>query len=410
VIVALALSGLIGFAALATEAAKWYTTERHMQGAADSAAATAAAALAAGEPSSALTSEAKSVAAVYGFADGSNGTSVTVNYPPKSGSYQSSPAVEVIISQPQPALLTALFTPAGPTISTRAVALAVTGKTGQACVVALDSNDETSVSVSGTAALSFQGCSLYINSPAANALDMSGGGSINAANAYLVGNMTGSGLTVGGSIYTGVDPLIDPYASAAVPEYSGCDQRNYDLTGQHSDTISAGSSGSYVFCGGISLQGGSSLTLGPGTYILDGGELGISGNATLNATQGTTIVLTSSSGAQNCATVAISSDAIVNLTAPSSGALSGIAMFQDRICDDHNANNSVTGGVTQKIVGAIYFPGEPVFYSGGSATGGASCTQLVAWRITFSGNSTFRSSCTGVGTPSASLSGSQLVE
>ena len=33
-----------------------------------------------------------------------NGTAVTVNYPPRSGDYQSSPAIEVLISQPQPAL------------------------------------------------------------------------------------------------------------------------------------------------------------------------------------------------------------------------------------------------------------------------------------------------------------------
>ena len=63
VVLALSLSGVLGFAGLGTEAASWYFTKRAMQGAADAAASTAAAALAAGAKStSTLTSEAKSIA------------------------------------------------------------------------------------------------------------------------------------------------------------------------------------------------------------------------------------------------------------------------------------------------------------------------------------------------------------
>ena len=99
---AISLSGIIGFAGLGTEAANWYLIKRAMQGAADAAASTAAAALAAGpNRRPILTSEAKSIASSYNFADGLNGTTVTVNYPPTSGDYQSNPAIEVMISQPQ---------------------------------------------------------------------------------------------------------------------------------------------------------------------------------------------------------------------------------------------------------------------------------------------------------------------
>ena len=46
VIIALSLSAIVGFAGLGTETASWYFIKRSMQGAADSAAATAAAELA----------------------------------------------------------------------------------------------------------------------------------------------------------------------------------------------------------------------------------------------------------------------------------------------------------------------------------------------------------------------------
>jgi len=109
---------------LGTEAANWYLTRRTMQGAADTAASAAATALAAGTTNPAvLASEAKSIAAYYNFVGGSNGTTVTVNYPPKSGTHQTNAAVEAEISKQETPLLSSLFLRQGPTISVRAVAL-----------------------------------------------------------------------------------------------------------------------------------------------------------------------------------------------------------------------------------------------------------------------------------------------
>jgi Flp pilus assembly protein TadG len=410
VALALSLSALAGLAGLGTEAANWYTVKRTMQGAADTAASSAASALAAGEPSSTFAPDAKSITAGYNFVDGSNGTKVTVNYPPKSGSFQSGPAIEVIISQHQKALLSALFMSTGPTITTRAVALANVSKTGEACVVALDSNNETSMTASGSTALSFPGCSLYDNSPSSAALTFNGGATIDASIGYFVGNVSGGGLTTHNGTYTGVDPLIDPYLTAAVPDYSGCDSTNLKVTGGKTKTLAVGASGTYVFCKGIALTGNSTLILGAGTFIIDQGLLDIAGGSTLTATSGTTIILTSSNPAQPCATTKLAGGANVSITAPTSGALSGIAMYQDRACVAYSSVNQLTGGATQNIVGAIYFPVQAVSYSGGSPTGGPQCTQLVAWTIAFVGGSTFNNNCTGTGTRSTSLTGGRLVE
>src|SRR4051812_22788523 len=174
---ALTLPIIIGFAGLGTEVADWYLTKRTMQGAADAAAATAAASLAAGTTAaSTLRTDARSIAALSNFVDGSNNTTVTVNYPPASGSYQGrSDAVEVSISRQEPTLLSSLFLSHGPTTSTRAVALANYTVTGEACVVALDTTNETSTTSSGTTNLQFAACSLYINSPNSAALNMNGG-------------------------------------------------------------------------------------------------------------------------------------------------------------------------------------------------------------------------------------------
>ena len=410
ILTALSLTGMLGCAGLATEVGLWYVKKSSMQGAADSAAFSAAIALAAGENSSLFQTEAQSVAGTYGFVNGSGGTTVTVNNPPASGPNTSqSSAIEVIISQPQNLMIAQLFLSIGPTIQARAVAVA--GASGNGCVFALDTANVTDDGVSGGAKLNLNNCSLYINSSSTQALQMSGGASINAISAFITGNYSTSGgasLNTTKGTFTGVAPISDPYAGVSIPSYSGCNQTNFSLSGGASLTLSAGSSGIYVFCNGLNLSGGASLTLNPGIYVINSGSFNLSGGTTFNATGGVTIVLTSSTGS-NYATTNISGGANVNVTAPTSGPTAGLAFFQDRNAPS-SGTDSFSGGATQNITGAIYFPHQAVNYSGGTATGGSDCTQLIAYTMTFSGGTTFNNNCAGVGTAAIGGGNSKIVE
>ena len=177
VTVALALSALVGFAALGTEVAGWYVTKRTMQGAADSAAYSAALAKAAGAPTADYLSEAKSITGGYGYVDGSSGVTITVNSPPASGNHTSdTSAVEVIITRSQPLVLASLFLHASPTLQTRAVA--APGASG--CVLALDQGAVTDVTDNGNTVLNLNHCNIYVNSPANSALKLVGGATIKA--------------------------------------------------------------------------------------------------------------------------------------------------------------------------------------------------------------------------------------
>lgn len=324
----------------------------------------------------------------------------------------------MVISKQETPLLSSLFLRHGPTISARAVGLANASLTGEACVVALDQNNETSMTTSGSVSMQFPGCSLYVNSPNSSALNMNGGATIHPNIAYIAGGYSGGGLTTENGTYLGVDPLLDPYRTVTVPAYSGCNSNNYKLVAGKTDSRTVGSSGVYVFCKGLELEGNSTLTLGPGTFIITGtphnqAQLKIASNATLNASNGTTIILTYTDSTDTCGTMAtanIAGGAKINLVAPTAGSLAGIALYQDRVCKNHTLSNQVAGGTTQSIKGAIYFPQQPVDFAGGSATGGAQCTHLVAWTIRFVGNSTFQNNCADAGTRKLSLSGGRLVE
>ena len=108
-------------------------------------------------------------------------------------------------------------------------------------------------------------------------------------------------------------------------------------------------------------------------------------------------------GNSNPGAPTITGNPTINMVAPTSGANSGIAFFQQRTTCNGNGNGNtcnanLAGGTSQNINGAIYFPNNAISYSGGSSTSGYQCTQLIADTITFTGGATFGSNCQSSGT------------
>lgn len=392
VLVGLSIIALAGFAGLATEVGTWYTAKRGMQGAADAAAFGAAVAVAAGN--TVYSSEAKSIAASYGYTDQVSGTTVSVNSPPTLGNYTGNPnAIEVIVQRPEQRMFSALFSSTSVVIKARAVAVAAVG--GPACVLALNTGIAADVFTNGTTQVNLTGCALAVNSNSGSALNIVGGAIIDAQNASIVGGVTGNGTlnTTDGTV-TGANPTPDPYQDVQMPSYSGCNQSSYNPAPHSTQSIDA-SGGTYVFCNGASIGAGATVNLSNGTYIIDRGTLSIDSQSTLNVSNAT-IILTSSTGS-NYATVSVAGGATVNVTAPSTGPTAGLAFFQDRNAPA-DGTNSFTGGATQNITGAIYMPNQEVSFAGGTQTGGTACTQIVADEVDFKGNANLNSDCTGVGT------------
>ena len=411
VVLAISLPTVIGMAALGTEAATWYMAKRTMQGAADAAAYTAATAKAAGASTSWITTEAKTITASYGLVDGQNGVTVRVNTPPSQGSNTSNTnAVEVIVQETLQPLLSALIVSTGPTVRGRSVAVA--NESGNGCILALDKGDVVDVTDSGNTTINMTSCSIFINSDdPSGALTISGGATINAKAAYIVGGTSissNSHLNTTSGINTGIQPLNDPYMNVAVPSFTGCDQNNFGLSGHASQHLSASGSTPYVFCNGLDLEGTSTLTLDAGTYIIDRGTFKMAGGTTLNATAGATIVLTSSTGS-SYATANIQNNAYLSITAPTTGSLSGMAIMEDRSAPS-GGSSSITGGNVQNIIGAIYMPTQAMTFSGGTSSGGSQCTQIIAYTLNFSGSTYINSSCSGTGTQPLGLPGGTFIE
>src|ERR1051325_1169695 len=84
---AIVMPVLVGVGGLGTEVGLWYARHHQMQSAADSAAVTAATDSYSNSNVGTLAVQAQSISASYGFVNGTNGVTVTVNHPPQSGNY-----------------------------------------------------------------------------------------------------------------------------------------------------------------------------------------------------------------------------------------------------------------------------------------------------------------------------------
>jgi Flp pilus assembly protein TadG len=384
VLVGLAVTALLGLAGLGTEAAQWYVSKRTMQGAADAAAYGAALAGTATD-----TTEAKAIAASYGFVDQTAGVTIAVNNPPLSGNYtNNNSAIEVVINQPKTRLFSSLYLAANPVLAARAVVLQGVGPD---CVLALNGTASADAFANGSTDVNLIKCGLAVNSNSPSALDIVGTAQIDAQSASIVGGVAGNGTlsTVDGT-FTGASAVPDPYLTVQIPQYQQLPCTGLPGNGQ---TIDASQSGGIVrFCASLSLSGHQTVTLENGIFILDGGSLSLN-NSTLNLVNAT-IVLTSSNG-NNYGTVSVHGGATVNATAPTTGPMAGIAFYQDRNATA-GATDTFSGGTTQNIQGAIYFPSQIVDFAGGTQTG-SGCTQIVAGEVDFKGNANLESNCTGKG-------------
>jgi Putative Flp pilus-assembly TadE/G-like len=391
-VVALMMPVLVGTAGLGTEAVWWLYKHKDMQSAADSGAVSAATA------GSNLAVQANSVTASYGYANGINNATVTVNQPPSSGNYTSTPqAIEVIVSQSQPRLLSSLFGSGPVVITARAVAVP---NSGTGCVLGLDPTASSAVSVSGSNNLNLINCNLYSDSNAAPSLNISGSAKVSANQVGVVGTVSGaSNITATNGIKTGMRAVTDPYANVTPTMPTHCDFNN-KIQVKGTTTLSPG-----VYCGDISVDAGATVTLSPGIYYFSGANLSVAGNATITGS-GVTLIFTGSGN--NWGSATIGSNANVTLTAPTSGVTQGIVMYGDRNMPVGTAF-SLEGGGTQNFGGAIDLPKAALKFSGGNGTT-TSCTLIIADTITFTGTSNVQVNCAALGTSAIGVQTAQLVE
>jgi len=392
VIVALALTALLGLLSVAIEVGTWYAERRSLQTAADAAAVAGALEIARGTPAR-MTSAATAEAA----RNGSGGDRVAVNNPPLSGPLAGrADAVEAIVTREQPRLFSAIVQDGTVTITARAVAL--TRDAGEACVLALDGGAAGAVSGNGNPNVVMPGCMIAANSNAASAISFSGNVSLQAQSLWTAGGVAMNGnvnLMLARAATTHAWPLPDPYADVQVPPVGPCKYTNHKVN--KSGRLKPG-----VYCGDLTITGNATVTLEPGEYIINHGDLSVQGNITIDCDCGTgegvAIVFTSTTGAGQIGGVDVRGNVSITLRARSSAAapLRGILFYQDR--NAPAGSNVFNGNAALDVTGVMYFPAQTVEWKGNNSTQGAGCVQIVARKVVFTGNAALgNNTCTDLG-------------
>ncbi len=364
--------GLLCFTGLAVDVGYLHMLKRRMQAAADGAAIAGVREMKDHTVGN-VTTAARTDASLNGYADGADGIVVDVRNPPTSGFYAGeTTAVEVVISKPMPLFFLQALGQRTATVAARSVGRL---NAGNYCLYALSPSAGPALEVNGGGSVEV-GCGSIVNSSDSRALTLTGNSCLTGDAIDIVGDVRdNSTCPPSNNLHTGAQPEADPLQYLSPPPAGAC---NYTNTRINNPTVLSPG----VYCDGITVTAGATVTLMPGLYILNGGGLSVSGGASLSGT-GVTFYNTEGGG-YTYRPISYSGGANTVLTAPTTGSYAGVLFFQDRNVSS-TANNSITGGVDAKFEGILYFPTTPLIFAGG-AQGNAAYTVIIADTVKVSGD------------------------
>jgi hypothetical protein len=232
----------------------------------------------------------------------------------------------------------------------------------------LDAKASRSLDVTSQASITLPG-PVAIASTSSSALYTGDAAKVSAASIQIVGGFTAKGSSsVNPTPTTGIAPFADPLAALSGPSTAGLTYQNaaYDM-GNGSYTLQPGI---YRY---IDVGGNAHVTMQPGLYLIEGGGLLLTGNASLSGS-GVTIYNANSNYPNAGGTlggISLSGNGTVNLSAASTavkGAYPGIVIFQSRV---NNLAMSLTLGSGTSLTGTVYAPSAPVVVTGNGTLAGS---------------------------------------
>ncbi|QNP42758.1 hypothetical protein H9L15_11670 [Sphingomonas daechungensis] len=265
--------------------------------------------------------------------------------PPTVGSYTAdSNAVRVVLEIQKKLAFSGLFMNAAPTI--RGISTATIVPSGDYCVISLENQAVTGIDATGSTDVDL-GCGMITNSTSMSAAVATGSSDVGASPVAAVGGIPASTHWHTGTV---LQPFTlaqaDPFAGVTAPPATDFPSGACPSVTVNPNTSASLTAGCYS---SLNLKG--NVTLGSGTYIIDGGSFSTGAQANVSCS-GCTIVLTnrSSSATATIGGVDMNGGADVDMTAPSSGTYKGILIYQDRRATADNSQK-VNGNSSSSLQG-----------------------------------------------------------
>ena len=380
---------LVGAGAVGIDVAQWALTKRSLQRIADTGAIAGAAAV--------YQKQAVNPA-VSRSLDHNNqvvlSTPIVVENAPTVGTFAGDTAAVRVVATATPQLtFVSMFLSTPTTISAEATARAMPDP--KYCMVTLEDANTPGFDFSGSAGVNAN-CGLMSNSKAKPSAVTFGGSAASVSSNLVaaVGPLRKDSNWSASTTLTPFQPnLQDPYAYApeASTYASPCSPGTAQVVegNQWNNRVFGPSSGSVGCWSSLSFK--TAVTIQSGTYVVNGGTLEFTAGANVTANGPVTFILTGPNSA-SIASIQLSGNAIVNLSAPTSGPLRDILFYQDRRARELGTENLITGNAGSTFNGGVYFPGSNLHFTGNSSTTGT-CIKIVSLRMSFTGNSAANISC-----------------
>lgn len=389
IMTALAMPVLIGVTGLGVEVSYWYVTQRSMQNAADSAAVAAAT-----NGTANYTSEAKAVAARYGYVDGVKNISVVISNTvtcPSGGAtcYSATVTGYVPLFLSQVVGYRGAKTIGGTPqtqLNARAVAR-IKPLPREYCLLALGTGG-VEIRTNGAPKADLSGCNIMSNGDA-----RCNGHNLGADYGDAAGNNDGCGVNQ----RSGVSPVADPYANLAsnIPPdpckgaypQEPAKKKDPPLPSTNLWTGTKKLQHNEYVCGDLQLTGNVTLnTPSDGTVlVIWNGQLDTNGfTFATSSGSGITVVFAGTSGAY---THAPTGGGTLDIAAPTTGPWAGVAIYQAPNLTTGVNISAAGNSPTWKITGLVYLPNSSVTFSGAvnKSSNGHSCFALVVHDILING-------------------------
>lgn len=267
------------------------------------------------------------------------------------------------------------------------VAITVDGSARRAfgspmCVLGLDPTEAETIDMNGKADVNIMNCAVMANTRDGSGIHQVGQPHLKAKDIGVNGGYVGTGYEP--QPKTGVASIDDPLAALPQPVPGPCHPRSGAKLLGDVLTLTPG-----TYCGGITIQAGSVVTLEPGIYIMQDGPMSIAAQSSVAGHE----VMIAFLGPG--ATLQIDGGGSLNVTSPTSGTYANIQFFGDRTTypGQGNGGNSdslwftVIGDSQLTYDGVLYTPTFHIWWAGGSLIRGSSPNYLaIAKKLWFQDN------------------------
>lgn len=367
-VMALALPVLLGAAALSIEFSGYNSRQAQLQAAADSAAIAAARHMRLGNASADLilaTAQSHAAASL-------SASQIDFSFQGKVASNRSSVTVE--LTSPNGAgvasVLGLLHDEA------RALAEAVVRGGAPLCLVALDPGSSGTIDLEKSSKVQANDCAVYSNSTAANGVNARDNAVLKSAFTCSAGGFVASGASLSPRPDVDCPRLPDPLSSRPPPSYGACEPTRQNLVIDVDTYLTPG-----VYCGGITVRNSVIVTLQPGVYVIKDGGIVIKNGGRL---QGVEVGLFFTG---DNASLDLKQNSSLSLTAPKTGPMAGLLIYQDRNATEQKFE--LSSDDASMLLGTIYLP-NGLFYLGGAKplAQSSAFTIVIAKRVLMSAGPT----------------------